>query len=347
MEYSARLGNLTDAQLQAAVDECGLGRLTGAVPVTSGLFGQNLLLRTDQGEFVLRGRPHYDWQLPTEAYFARRLHEATSAPVPWPYLVRPDSRVFDWPWGYAVMPRLPGLSLADPPVYQRLSGAQRSSLAAAQGRLLAEVHRLRHPVAGRYDPGADAVVPVPGGYLQRTVEQIEGTADRARRNGAHGEQEQRWLDDQVTELARPPGPPVLAAVMEDFNRNNMVATLDSDTVTVTGLFDLMTFHFGDPLADLPRQFAMYWEEPSGRSDLADQFVAAYLGAAGLVLDESAVRRARLYLIAERLLVWEYFHRPGQAAGPWEPGANLIRWLAPYLAGFETILTGAPPAAAGG
>jgi hypothetical protein len=70
---------------------------------------------------------------------------------------------------------------------------------------------------------------------------------------------------------------------------------------VTGLFDLMTFHFGDPLADLPRQFAMYQVEPAGRgTGPARGFVTAYLSAAGLTLDQAAVRKALLYLVAERL-----------------------------------------------
>jgi hypothetical protein len=209
VRYSDRLGDLTDAELQAAAAECGLGRLAWSAPVSTGLFGRNLLFGTDQGEYVLRGRPHYDWQLPTEAYFAQAMQDATRAPVPWPYLVRPDSRVFDWPWGYAVMPRLPGLSLA-------------------------EVHRLTHPVAGRYDPRTGTIAAFAGGYRQRTVDQIETAAARARGHGAHSGQEQLWLRELVTTLSDGAEAAVFTAVMEDDNRNNMTAGVGPGAVTVTG-----------------------------------------------------------------------------------------------------------------
>lgn len=169
------------------------------------------------------------------------------------------------------------------------------------------------------------------------MELIETAAARAHRNAAHGEPERSWLRERVTARAgaAEPGAVRAVAVMEDFNRNNMVAEVSADSVTLTGLFDLMTFSFGDPLADLPRQFAMYLAEPGPYPGL---FVASYRTAAGIVLDEAAVRRALLYLILERLLVWEYFHRPGHQGGPWEAGADLVSWLTPFLDSFERALT---------
>jgi hypothetical protein len=43
-------------------------------------------------------------------------------------------------------------------VYEGLDIRQRRDLARAQGTLLAEMHRLTSPVAGRYDVAADAIV---------------------------------------------------------------------------------------------------------------------------------------------------------------------------------------------
>lgn len=80
--YSQRLGPISVAQLQAALDRFGLGAFVRAAPTFGGLFGQNLSLTSDQGEFVLRGKPHYPWQLPTEQFFARLQHERTVAPTP-------------------------------------------------------------------------------------------------------------------------------------------------------------------------------------------------------------------------------------------------------------------------
>lgn len=70
----ARLGTLTSDQLQRALDRFGLGRLLSAAPVPFGLFGQNVFVTSSAGDYVLRGCPHYDWQFPSEQFFARLLH---------------------------------------------------------------------------------------------------------------------------------------------------------------------------------------------------------------------------------------------------------------------------------
>ncbi|HEY7850039.1 MAG TPA: hypothetical protein VIC27_08240 [Ktedonobacterales bacterium] len=75
--YSQRLGQITQAQLQAALSRFDLGAFVRAEPTRDGLFGQNLFLTSDRGAYVLRGAPHYSWQVPTEQFFARLLHERT------------------------------------------------------------------------------------------------------------------------------------------------------------------------------------------------------------------------------------------------------------------------------
>jgi hygromycin-B 7''-O-kinase len=107
-EYSRRLGSIDDGQFRSALERFGLGEFVRAEPVAGGLFGQNVFVASTTGEYVLRGAPHYDWQLPAERFFARLLHERTRAPVPWPYLLDPGDDIFGW--SYAVMPRMPGCS---------------------------------------------------------------------------------------------------------------------------------------------------------------------------------------------------------------------------------------------
>src|SRR5687767_6422954 len=109
VEYSRRLGILTDEQLQAALDRFELGTFIRAEPIPFGLFGQNLFVTSTKGDWVLRGCPHYDWQFPTEKFFADQLHDKTSVPVPCPYLFEPSSDIFGW--GYILMPRMAGLQL--------------------------------------------------------------------------------------------------------------------------------------------------------------------------------------------------------------------------------------------
>src|SRR5919112_6694730 len=125
-EYSLRLGAIDDDQFRLALQRLGLGEFVCAEPVGGGLFGQNVFVASTTGEYVLRGAPHYDWQLPSERFFARLLHERTRAPVPWPYVIDPAADIFGWT--YAVMPRMPGLQLTDATL-AALSSADRLGMA--------------------------------------------------------------------------------------------------------------------------------------------------------------------------------------------------------------------------
>src|SRR5579871_3456590 len=110
-EYSQRLGKISDTQFEAVAARWNLGRFVKAEPVKSGLFGQNVFVETTQGQFVLRGAPHWvkgidetewrredRWQFNKEKFFARLLHERTKAPVPWPMLHDESSDIFGWPY---------------------------------------------------------------------------------------------------------------------------------------------------------------------------------------------------------------------------------------------------------
>src|SRR5439155_9911686 len=110
-DYSLRLGVLTGQQLQAALARFELDGLVDAQPAQGGIFGQNVFLSSTKGEYVLRGKPHYDWQLPAERFFAKLIHERSKVPAPWPYLIEDSPDIFGW--AFAIMPRLPGVSLTD------------------------------------------------------------------------------------------------------------------------------------------------------------------------------------------------------------------------------------------
>ena len=65
--YSQHLGLITDEQFQAALDHFQLGCFIRAEPILFGLFGQNVFVSSSEGEFVLRGRPHFWWPFPVES----------------------------------------------------------------------------------------------------------------------------------------------------------------------------------------------------------------------------------------------------------------------------------------
>ncbi len=102
--WSSRLGEIPEQRFQSALDRFGLGRLLSAMPVTRGMFGQNVFLTTTTGEFVFRGCPHDDRQFLTERWAARAITEQIW-PAPWPYMISDDTDLFGWRW--AIMPRLP------------------------------------------------------------------------------------------------------------------------------------------------------------------------------------------------------------------------------------------------
>src|SRR6185503_16091817 len=128
-EYSQRLGNISDKQLQAALSHFELGEFLSAEPVPFGLLGQNLFVTSTVGEFVLPGVPHYYWQSPTEKFFTELLHIKTHVPVPYPYLFNTSPEIFGWP--FVIMPKMPGLQLADSQVVARLSMDDRRGVARA------------------------------------------------------------------------------------------------------------------------------------------------------------------------------------------------------------------------
>jgi hygromycin-B 7''-O-kinase len=57
--YSQRLGVITNDQFQAALDHFKLGLFVKAEPIPFGIFGQNVFVTSSQGDFVLRGQPHF------------------------------------------------------------------------------------------------------------------------------------------------------------------------------------------------------------------------------------------------------------------------------------------------
>lgn len=321
--YSRRLGAIRPAQFQAALDRFGLGRFVGAAPIPFGLFGQNVFLTSTAGEWVLRGCPHSPEQFPSERFFARLLHERTAAPAPWPYLLDPAEDLFGW--SYALMPRMPGLQLADPAVGATLGATDRAAIARALGAGLATLHDLTWPHAGRYDLATGTIAPFAGGYGDWIVADTRRWLARSR---AHDDRttaaDVAWVETIIA-AARPalhvPFQPCF--VMQDYKEANVTVERAGGDWRVAGVFDLMESHFGDGEADLPRQVAGYLDVDSA---LARAFAGAYLERRPPRPGFAA--RFALSMLRDRLLLWEYFHRPGQR---WTDELTTLRdWAGRYL-----------------
>lgn len=323
MEYSKRLGSISDRQFQAALDRFGLGRFVRAEAIPLGLFGQNVFVTSTAGEFVLRGCPHLPWQFPTEQYFARELHQKTQTPVPWPYLLETETGVFGW--SYAILARMPGINLNAPESRTRLTPADRLAMSHAMAEALVQMQRLKSPIAGRFDFVANAIVqfdlttetwwpyPVPDDagrsrpltHSEHIETMIGALLERSRSlNERTTNADVAWIEEigaAAHDALRVPFTPCF--VMGDYQHGNVVFDDSSRRWRVSGLFDLMTAHFGDGECDLSRPIAGYLDEDS---TLAREFVGTYCAMspprAGFE------ERFRIYMLFERLIIWEYVQR---------------------------------------
>lgn len=325
--YSQRLGALAPEQFGAALARFALGDFVAAAPIDGGLFGQNVYVTSTQGQYVLRGSPHYPWQFPKEQFGAALLHAHTEVPVAHPYLLDPTTAIFGWP--YLLMPRLHGTH----PLAAHLSLAEKLAIAAALGQNLARLHALTWPFAGDYDLASQSIQPFPGGFAHWIAADIRTWRDTARFSAAAApsltDDDMAWTEHVIA--AAEPALAVAFApcfVMNDYNPGNLLVAQVDGTWQVTGLFDLMEYYFGDGEADLMRMVSIYLDrDPQDGARLAQAFGRAYLAAKPA--RGGFVARYRLYMLRDRAIVWEYGTRP---ENNWFPHLRSFRAYAePYTA----------------
>ena len=322
--YSERLGVLDDRQFQAALVRLSLGDFVRADPVSGGLFGQNVFLTSTTGAWVLRGVPHYDWQFPAERLSCELLHTRTRTPVPWPYLVDQRDDIFGW--SYAIMPRMPGLQLSDPGVAGGLTRKDRLGMAQAMAENLALMQELTWPFVGGFDLASGTIAPCPVSWVEWVVTDVHRWLDLARKHSDRTtDADIHWVDE-LLHTARPalaePFQPRF--VMHDYKELNATFERAGDGWRVSGIFDLMEAFFGDGEIDLSRQTVQYMHEDP---ELAQAFVRRYLELRPV--RPGFGERFLVYLLWDRLVIWEYFQHPERAT-PWKSGLTLRAWLEPIL-----------------
>lgn len=315
--YSERLGPLTGEQLQAALDRFDLGTLQDAAPMPGGLFGQNVLVTSTRGEWVLRGCPHADWQLPKERLAARLIHERTSLAVPWPYLVEASPAIFGW--SFALMPRLPG----------RTRGEEGGAVAAALGSGLARLHELRGEAAGDYDLAADAMLPSPLSHAERVTARLHQWLGwcREAREGCVRDADVAWIESVLAARREALAEPFEACwVHHDWKPNNVLCEGHGAELRATGVVDLMEGYFGDGEEDLVRCVGIF-----ARADRAciERFTRAY--RARWPLRPGFGERYRIYQLIDCLVFWQF----GQKNGRWfAPDLTLRAFAEPLVEGVE-------------
>jgi hygromycin-B 7''-O-kinase len=337
--FSKRLGAISDEQFAAAVERAGVGRFLRAAPTTSGLFGQNVFITTSDGEFVLRGAPHYVsttpqtsappyvrndlWQFTKEIFFAKMLHERTKAPVPWPQLLDESTDIFGWP--YIIMPKMPGTCFDDDSIRRTLTRNEQSAVARALGEALAEQQALDWPFAGDFDPTI-ALVAYPGGHIEHLVRETSIFANAAREHGALRAEDDAWINGVfANSLSLPTSGRPNVYVHGDFKHGNLTLRGSGDRWSVSGIFDLHESRFADGASDLCRQLCSFIDYRE--DDAAQEFLAAY--RRGVADDPSIKDRMPIYIINDRMKFWEYFTRPGVDAR-WLKGKTFQGWVKPYI-----------------
>lgn len=332
--YSRRLGPIAAEQFQTALDRFSLGDLVGAAPIPFGLFGQNVRLTTSTGEFVLRGAAHSDWQFPKERLVASLLNSQTSVAAPWPYLVDLDESIFGWRHGYVLMPHLAGLKLAAPEALASLTVDQKRAIASALGRNLQAMQQISSPFAGWYDHALGAFRPFEQPFPGWVVAEIGRCVARSVNRGDIQRSDGDWIEARLVEAwdeLSVPFAPVL--VHHDYKDENVVVRAFGGVWKVTGVFDFAEAFFGDGEVDLVRQIAAYVDR--GEDDLAKSFLAGFQQESRL--RPGALARLGVYLIHDRLTLWDYFHQP-ENVGKWWYGDTRVReWLERYLLALARLL----------
>ncbi len=333
--YSRRLGAIDDAQFQAVAARLNLGRFLAAEPTVGGLFGQNVFMTTSEGEFVLRGAPHWvngqrndRWQFTKEAFFARCLHEHTRTAVPWPHLHDERSDIFGWP--YLVMPRMPGSCFNERTILKALGIDERHAIAIALAGGLTEQQRLTWAFSGDFDPDV-TLRPYPRGDTQHLVHETELYAANARANDAFTAWDDAWLERVEARALATSDSPRNVYVHGDFKLNNLTVMPCDGVWIVSGVFDLHESRFGNGAADLVRQTCSYLDTDTA---LAKPFLEAYLRASGD--DEGLRERLPLYIANDRIKLWEYFTRRG-AIAEWTRGRTFGAWTQRYVDSMLDLL----------
>ncbi len=295
--YSERLGLIEPDQLREAAERFGLGDVKSAELATGGLFGQNIILTTSEGGYVLRGNPHGHVQLTKERRVAQFINERSTLPAPWPYEVCDDTELFGWT--YAIMPLLPGTPGAV--LWETDDDSERIALASATGEALARLHEATAEAPGPYDAQLDAFIEMDE-FGDWVLHRLEHWRSMCRAVNALSTEAELYIDgliDGCADALDEPFTPVL--VHHDFKPGNLNYTSSGRAYEPTGVFDLFEAYIADGEEDIVR---MLWTARNDEQRAA--FVDAYV--AHHPLRPGASERLALYALSDWLVIWEYGRR---------------------------------------
>lgn len=225
------------------------------------------------------------------------------------------------------MPRMPGLQLEDKAVASQLTFDDRVEITRALAGMLVEAQTLVWEYAGKYDMATSRVKPFEKHYREWIVDCIREKAAAAQSYNDHTTpSDVEWLESVITRAM-----PVLklayrpCIVLADYGEHNTVVMHTDGRWRISGLFDLMTAHFGDGQADLSLQVTTYLNE---NEPLADVFVTEYLSLKPM--QPGFVEHQQLYMLDLTLSFWRYWQRNEGGIPGREKSLTLEQWARPSV-----------------
>ena len=236
--------------------------------------------------------------------------------------------IFGWP--YLVMPRMPGTCSNERSILTMLGDAARRDVAVALANGLVELQRLSWRFAGDFDPTV-TLAPYPLGDTQHIVDETTRFAASARANGAFARDDDLWVDAAAQRALSNAPEHRYVYVHGDYKLNNLTVMPADTGWRVSGVFDLHESRFGDGAVDLVRQTCSYLDTDA---PLAAVFAQAYLRMAKH--DANVAARMPLYVINDRIKIWEYFTRP-DARADWPKRTTFRPWAERYVDGICAVV----------
>jgi hypothetical protein len=193
--------------------------------------------------------------------------------------------------------------------------------------MLVEVQTLTWEFAGKYDIETGNVKPFEKHYRQWIVDGIREKVAAAQSYNDHTTQSDvDWIESVIAKAM-----PVLqfaykpCVVVDDYGEHNTVVRQSNGKWHISGLFDLMTAHFGDGQADLSLQVTAYLDD---NESLANAFVSEYLRLEPMY--PGFVEHQQLYMLDLKMSFWRYWQRHQNSISGEEESLSFEEWARPSV-----------------
>ena len=332
-EYSKRIGKISDEQFQKALDKFNLGKFVKASKIPFGNFGQNVFVTSDKGEFVLRGCPHDYTQFEREKFLAELFHKKTKVPVPYPYFHDGSHDIFGWK--FVIMPKMPGVQLADSKIYKNLSKEDNIGISVAMAKNLSDMQKLTWSHAGEYGYFSQTVNPFGKDFFSLVKDRIIGFVDKSMTyNNSTTKIDKAWIEGLLTKgKSAIESEFVPTIVIQDYKLGNAVAEKASNGWKISGIFDFQEWYFGDGEIDLYRTALCYVDD--GDKECLSVYVSNYLKQRQI--RPGFKERLPVYILLDRMIIWEWAQRTKRVW--WDKALTLKQWSEPYINKILEVIEG--------